>query len=74
MNNSECADFLTERQLCAGQINPVHDSCQVNKLSLYFFFFKKHLHFQQDYLKGDSGGPFVMKNGDHYYLTGVVRY
>jgi len=33
---TDCADFLTERQLCAGVSSPfVHDACQVS----YVFFF-----------------------------------
>ena len=32
---TDCADFLTERQLCAGISSPVvHDACQVNFLFL----------------------------------------
>lgn len=30
-NKTECADFLSERQLCAGVSSPVvHDACQVD--------------------------------------------
>ena len=35
-NKTECADFLTERQMCAGISSPVtHDACQVKNKTKY---------------------------------------
>ncbi len=33
--NSVCAENLSDRQICAGDFNPIRDSCQVRNLLNY---------------------------------------
>ena len=73
--SNRCQGFVLDRtQICAGDpdlLNP-KDSCQVcllkthkyrsNKLNIIFL------------LKGDSGGPLFIKEGNKYVLVGITSF